>query len=143
MIVEITLGVACGIVLAVLILRHWSFIVRNALVVLGLIIVLIAVVIGGVFLWDQRTLPMLTNVLTILALIATIAITWRTFELLYLAISRAYPRYSQLYNGEPPWNRGVRILLRKTLIGGIWILGGALAALIFFAISHLYRGANS
>jgi len=142
MIVEITLGVACGIVLAALALRYWSSIVRHALVVLGLTIVFIILAIGGVFLWDQRASPIVTNVLTILAVIATIAITWRTFELLYLAISRAYPRYGQLYNGEPPWNRGVRILLRKALIVTVWLLGAAVAALIFFAISHLYRGVN-
>ena len=142
MIIEITLGVACGIVLAVLVLRYWSLIVRNALVVLGLMIVLVILVIGGVFLWDQRSSPIVTNVLTILAVIATIAITWRTFELLYVAISRAYPRYGQLYNGEPPWNRGVRTLLRRTLIATVWMLGASLSALIFFAISHLYRGAN-
>lgn len=143
MIVEITIGVACGIVLAVLVLRYWSSIVRSSLVVLGLLIVLVAIVIGGVYLWDQRTSPILTNVLAILALIATIAITWRTFELLYLAISRAYPPYGQLYRGEPPWNRGVRIWVRKSLIATIWLSGATLAALLFFAISHLYRGTNS
>lgn len=143
MIVEITLGVACGIVLAVLVLRYWSSIVRSSLVILGLVIVLVAIVVGGVFLWDQRTSPIFTNVLAILAVIATIAITWRTFELLYSAISRAYPPYGQLYKGEPPWNRGARIWVRKLLIAAVWLLGAALAALIFFALSHFYRGAAS
>ena len=143
MIVEITLGVACGIVLAVLVLRHWSSIVRSSLEVLGLIIVLVAVVIGDVFLWDQHTSPVLTNVLAILALISTVAITWRTFELLYFGLSRAYPPYGQLHKGELPWNRGVRVWLRKTPVTAVWLFGVALAALILFANSHLYGGANS
>jgi len=132
MIVEITLGVACGIVLAVLVSRYWSLLVRSSPEALGLIIVLVAVVIGGVFLWYQRTSPVLTNVLAILALIATVAMTWRTFELLYLAISRAYPPYGQLFKGEPPCNRGVRAWLRTTLIAAVWLFGAALAASGFF-----------
>lgn len=143
MVVEITLGVACGIVLAVLVLRYWSSIVRSSLVVLGFTMVLVAIVIGGVFLWDQRSSPILTNFLAILAVISTVAITWRTFELLYLAICRAYPPYGQLYKGEPPWNRGVRIWLRTSLIAAVWLVGAALAALIFLAIAHVYRGASS
>ena len=142
MIVEITLGVACGIVLAVLVLRYWSLIVRNALVVLGLVIVLVILAIGGVVLWDQRASPIVTNVLAIVAVIATIAITWRTFELLYAAISRVYPSYGQLYNGQPPWNHGARTVLRRTLIATVWLLGASLSAVIFFAISHLFRGVN-
>ena len=142
MIFEIALGAACGIVLAVLVLRYWSSIVRSSLVVLGVVIVLVAIVICGTFLWDQRTSPILENIMAVLAVIATIAITWRTFELLYTAISRTYPPYSQLYKGDPPWNSGLRILVRKTVIAGIWFSGAVIAALIFFAISHLYRGAN-
>ena len=88
--------------------------------------------IGGVFLWNQRTSPVLTNVLAILALIATVAITWRTFELLYYGNFACLPAYGQLFKGEPPWNRGVRVWLRTTLIAAVWLFGAALAALSFF-----------
>jgi len=61
-----------------------------------------------------------------------------------MATSRACPPFGPLYNkGEQPWNRGVRVFLRKTLITAVWLFDAALAALIFLAISHLYRGANS
>ena len=143
MIIQITLGVACGIVLAVLVLRYWSYIVRGSFLALGLAIVLTGVVLVGLYLWDQRSAPLLRDVSAVLVLIGTVALTWRTFELLYSAISHAYPLYGQLYKGDPPWNRGPRNLVRKTIIAVVWLLGAVVAALIFVAISHFYRAADS
>lgn len=133
MVLEIAIGVALGIVLAVVALRYWRQILSSSLLLLLLLLILGVVVWLGFYFWEKRS-----TVAIYAGVALALAVLYGLPFYIYGHVATKYPQLYSLLKGEAPWNVAsrapVRLLIMSlfaltvasagvgALFGSIWLI---------------------
>ena len=107
MILEIAIGVAFGIILAVVILRYWRHLLSGALQVSAFLLFLGVVLFLGFYLWEKWPRFFIYGG----AWLALVVLYGLPF-FIYRRVCNAYPQFGALLKGEAPWDISSRLPLR-------------------------------
>lgn len=114
MVFEIAAGVCIGIVLAVLVLRHWKKFLVGSFALLFWGAILGALLIGASFIWQHISTALIYG-----GAIVCVLVLYGIPFALYNAALRRYPSLSPLVKGDPPWDSAARLPIRLLVMMAI------------------------
>jgi hypothetical protein len=136
MIIQIALGVALGIVGAVVVLRYWRQIFASSVFMLVMLAIVGILVWLGYFVWERRH-----SVAVYGGALLALAVLYGIPFYLYHRFKTSSPRFNAITQGTAPWDTAARQPLRLlimaafallvaaagigALLGSVWLVGAA------------------